>query len=114
MAFGKGAGILIYIVLMIAIPEENGKSYADDIKDNIKEKDKTKIKENLKNGADKIAKAAGANRQTTELLAGILIAIGVIFLLNNIAPTFFAWDKVWPLLIVVLGIAILVSGRKKN
>lgn len=114
MALGKGAGVLIYIVLMIAIPEEDGKSYADDIKSSIKAEDKAKIKEGIKKSTEKLVKATSSNQHTTELLAGLLIAIGGIFLLSNIAPAFFSWDKVWPLLLVFLGIAILASSRKKE
>lgn len=49
-----------------------------------------------------------------DLLAYVLIAFGILALLNNLVPAFFSFDRVWPLLLVFIGMAILLSSGKKG
>jgi len=42
----------------------------------------------------------------------ILIGIGVIFLLGNLLPAF-SFSSWWPLALVVVGVALLVSRLRK-
>ena len=43
------------------------------------------------------------------LLGLILIGLGSFFLLNMFMPAWFSWAKLWPLILIVLGIAIIVK-----
>jgi Domain of unknown function (DUF5668) len=52
------------------------------------------------------------------ILAFILIALGVIFLLDNLIPGFsFPWGTLWPVILIVIGIALVVGslvGRRRR
>ncbi len=44
------------------------------------------------------------------LLGGVLIAMGVLFLLNSLGALFWwRWDIFWPVVIIAVGVAILAS-----
>jgi len=113
LAISGGSGVIIYIILLIVIPEEEGDSYASHIKTNIDAKDKAKLKEDVKKMAIDVGRAA-QKKDSRELFAIILIALGAIFLIQNIWPTLFSFSRYWPLVFVVIGIAILFSGKKKE
>lgn len=52
--------------------------------------------------------------KTTTLFAGIaVIFIGVIFLVNNFIPISWVW-KLWPLILVVIGVVMIVNATKKG
>jgi len=40
----------------------------------------------------------------------ILIALGVLLLLNNIYPEVYRFSRVWPLILIVIGLAKLLEG----
>ena len=75
-----GIGLLAYIIAWIAIPQRKDEEEA-------------------------VEKKGGANKY----LPGIIfVIVGLVFLLNNILP-WFRLDIIWPLVLVVLGIAILLK-----
>ena len=97
-----GSGIVVYILMWILIPEE-GETRSKDTSENIKE------------GANKMAKEVQKvtrNGKNTRLLGGmIIIAVGIIFLIQEFFPF---WNlsirRLWPLIIVAIGVAILSKG----
>lgn len=113
MAVYAGSGVLIYIILWIVMPEENGDSYAENIKKNINENDKSKIKQEIKTAAQEIKKTAVRNSKSAETFAFLLIFCGIIFLMQNFLPAIFNFAKLWPLVFVALGIALLASSNKE-
>ena len=47
----------------------------------------------------------------------VLIALGVLFLLNNLYPDDFAFRRLWPVIVIVIGLAKIlenVMGRKER
>jgi hypothetical protein len=47
----------------------------------------------------------------------ILIVLGVLFLLNNLYPDIYPFSRVWPVILVVIGVAKVVESiarRKGN
>ena len=90
LALLNGLGVLLYIVGVIVMPEKES------------DKDKT-------NKAD--AKAKVINRDSGYLwMGGILIVIGLVFLLQNYIA-WFSIAKLWPVILIVGGIFILVKKR---
>lgn len=101
---GGGSGLLIYIILWIVTPlRKNGEAIIDN-KDNIKNfaeevGKKTKIM------AKEIKKDIKTSpRKSGAILGIILMALGVMILLEKIIPEVIRWDYVWP------GILIFVGG----
>ena len=82
-ALAGGASVLLYLVLWIAVPVGN-----------------TTATTSITHG--------------TEWTAGILIAVGALWLLANLgAFRFINWAVTWPLLIIVLGVALLYRGTQR-
>jgi phage shock protein C len=91
-----GIGILAYIIALIAIPLE------------------PKPEKNIEEvGSSENNKREKKNRKSVGGL--ILIGIGVIFLLHNF--NFFPWfdiEKLWPVILIVIGIAMLIRQSQKG
>lgn len=111
VVFG-GGGLLIYLIMWIAIPEEPLEFYQ-----NIEGTDSTANEhvteqENTPYGMD-IPKRKG---NQGALIGGlIMIAIGLIFLADRFLPRIHLGD-LWPLVIVIAGLALIFSsftGTKK-
>lgn len=104
-----GSGILIYIVLWIIIPRESyaGLSTDESIKANVDE---------MRERAHKFAEDARSHRRTNSrpLIGAILLFLGVLFLLSNFGYfAFFSLSRLWPIFLVLLGLAILMRGRRQ-
>jgi len=82
-----GVGIVLYIIGIFLIPEEGAK---DD-----KEKNKEK----------KIHRDGGW------IFGLIVLLVGIIFLLSNFV-WWFSWSKMWPLILILIGLIIIASGQK--
>jgi hypothetical protein len=99
-----GSGILLYIALWLIIPsKKDKKSYGSDlIKQNANEmKEKAiEISEGLKN-----SKTQGNSRYIIGL---IIIGVGIMFLFENLGIfPLFRFAKLWPLLIIAIGLLML-------
>ncbi|MDH4359036.1 MAG: PspC domain-containing protein [Candidatus Berkelbacteria bacterium] len=104
-AFG-GAGVLVYIILWILVPEEGEKIRPKDFGENIKE------------GANKMAqemKTSGDRRNNSRIIGGtIVVLIGAIFLLETLFPGWrMGFGRLWPLIIIAIGLAI-IFGRSRD
>lgn len=100
LALAGGSGILIYIIMFIIIPEEGEPP---------KPLDSKEYKENREKEIKNIAtKHSGQGK----LMAGVvLILLGIAFLTESYLPESFNFEKLWPLVLIVIGVAVLV--RKK-
>lgn len=101
-----GGGILIYIILWIAVPEEayNPFQYTD-YRVNPDEPMST-------NTAFEMPK----NKVNKSFIGGaVLIAFGTYFLLDefDIIPNWFSISKLWPLAFIGIGISILLKKSKE-
>ena len=98
--FFGGAGLLVYLILWIAIPEEG------------EDKRSREISANLKEGANKMAEEIKKNKHKAshnQIIGGLLIlTVGVIFLVNNFLPGF-GMGKLWPLFLIILAIGIITG-----
>ena len=101
-----GGGILLYIILWLIMPNESSISVIS--------------KESIGKNADEIKKRAqdfakdlrlNSTRANSRKLFGLIIIIlGIVFLFDNLGfLKFFNLAKLWPLLLVVIGIAILAK-----
>jgi len=93
--FSGGAGLLLYLVLWLIIPSRPGKKIAeeDTIKENVEE---------IKTRAEEIGQKQG--RQWFGIL---LLSLGVIFLLRNLGFFRIFVGRLWPIVLVFIGIIML-------
>ncbi len=110
-AFFGGGGVLIYLILWIALPEDYSQNIYEqnfsptDEKDNVVQQDS---QSNFKSDPPKYTpdfQQKGFDNGS--LIAGlILIGIGGIFLIVNYIPRIYFAD-LWPLILVIAGIALI-------
>jgi phage shock protein PspC (stress-responsive transcriptional regulator) len=107
--FLQGAGFLLYLLLWIVIPTQSKleKSSKETLRENAQE---------IKGKAEAWTAdlRAQARRQSTQLWLGIfVILLGVWLLLTNFGFfAFFHLEKFWPLLLILMGVAIL--NKREN
>ena len=109
-----GAGVLAYIVMWIIVPEAGQKSYAETIKNDIHDKkNDKKSKSETGEKISKEVKEAVAKRKNDGpyLIGAILIMLGLIFLAQNFF-SFINFTKLWPIILVVVGLGILLSSAE--
>jgi phage shock protein C len=115
-----GAGVLAYIILWIVVPQNPGEG--TEVKPGSKEAVNQFAKE-IKDKANEVASAfkneTKNEAQTDELKksrsfmpALILIGLGLVFLFGNFFP-WFAWHNLWPLILIVIGLAMIVNPKRK-
>jgi phage shock protein C len=110
-----GGGILLYLILWIAIPEEPFQFFQESSPaGEAKPADGTGTTEPIFTPA-----AYPVRRNNGALIVGlILISVGALFLIDRLLPNIhFRIHDFWPVIIVVAGIALIFSsfsGSKKN
>lgn len=102
----RGAGLLAYVIAWVVIPEKpTGSEYSSPYKDSSDDSKKKMNKERPypieKNKSDKRKK----------LLGMILIGIGTFFIIDFWLPHFY-WRRIWPILIIGLGILIIIKDKR--
>ena len=82
LAWGGGAGVLLYVIAWIAMPEDGNESRLVGV------------------GSAKAAPIAGI----------VLLAVGLVLLLDNVTP--WAGRLFWPAAVVAVGLVLLLGGRR--
>jgi phage shock protein PspC (stress-responsive transcriptional regulator) len=111
--FANGAGILIYILLWVIIPEEPlaaGKVHADKVSDTQPLNERVeKVANEVREKMNEFDKDQPSSRNTGGI---ILVLLGLFFLLGNL----FSFDflgRLWPLILIVIGIILLTRKSDK-
>lgn len=90
LVFAGGAGILLYGIGWIAIPEEPEPGVPGEP-----------------------AETAEAERTSGAVVLGLaFVVLGLFFLLDDLWPDFLSWKYTWPIALIAVGVAILVRGRR--
>lgn len=112
LALGNGAGVLLYIILWIIMPEEKGEVASQaTIQANINDigHQARAMGEDLRTGVH------NPNSQAALLIGGGLILFGVLLFMQNLNIPWLQWvsfNNLWPLVIVAAGIFLLVRRSK--
>ncbi len=116
--FINGIGLIAYIIGWIFIPQ-NPELLTEEEADKQKGKTGT-IKEKVENVASEIGKEIrgdtdkAGHRKNLALIGGlILICLGLLFLASNFFP-WFGFVKLWPFVLIILGVVILAGGFQKR
>ncbi|WP_019849731.1 PspC domain-containing protein [Desulfitobacterium sp. PCE1] len=109
--FMGGVGFFLYIIAWVVIPVNpgyrSGVSYhsSGNVVDEMKES-----VQDIGNSAQSFAqdlRAANPSQRKRYIGIGLMI-LGVIFLLDQWFPYVFNWGKMWPLILIVIGIGIIL------
>lgn len=119
--FAGGVGFLAYLAAWVIIPvnpadqdvhqenqhQENSKRNIEDVVTGMASDVEVAVKgfgrpENQEN-----------HENRTKFAGGILVILGAIFLLERAFPYWFDMSKMWPLLLIVIGLAIIWRGGRK-
>jgi phage shock protein C len=105
----NGFGLLVYLILWIIMPEAGHEdaTTSQTIESNIEE-----VAGKAEEFAQSVGSAVrgGPNRQAGIVVGAALIVLGVVFLLDTLH--IFAWldfHQLWPLILIIGGLALLVS-----
>ena len=123
MALTGGIGILAYLILAIILPEEGSERLAEH---NALQRNLESLRANANEMAgdlrasfssrteDDMDLDGTARQRRTQQLGGLLlIAVGLIFIAGNLGWfAWFDWGTFWPLILILLGLAILL-GRDR-
>ena len=123
-----GAGLLAYIILAIVLPEEGRdeaaratlEEHAEDLANAGQQlgdeltASGQRLREDLRGWSDYRSPEDTARRQRSRQLGGmILIGLGALFLLGNMGIfAWVSWDKLWPAVLIVIGLALLLRQRR--
>ena len=87
-------GFWLYIILWIVLPERS--------------------QQPTTNSQQPIANSQQSESKVKSIFAGaFVILIGLLFLVNNFIPINWMW-KLWPLILVAIGVVMIVTASKKN
>jgi phage shock protein C len=88
LVFAGGAGLLLYLIGWIAIPEEPDRV------------------------AGEPAESVPHERTSDAVALGfVFVAIGAFFLVDEIWPDFLSWEYIWPVALIAIGLAILLRRK---
>jgi len=114
-------GIWAYIILAIVVPlEESGTTEPREaIKENLAEMKATagelgrEVRSTLAGGGASSEEVIKMRGHHYNIVGGILILLGVIFLLGTLNIFWwFHWSTLWPLVLVAIGVLIILSARR--
>jgi phage shock protein C len=103
-----GAGILIYLILWIVVPEEG---------ENTGWNDSTYSSRIGSMRDDLIDATRKPNPNAIRYIGGAIIAAGLLLLLQNLDIPWLWWlqkDLIWPLILVAGGVLLLVKAFRKD
>jgi phage shock protein PspC (stress-responsive transcriptional regulator) len=107
LTFASGIGILLYLILMILMPSENNGS--DQPSSEV-------IQNNLERLGGDVSSGVGKMRQHPQgptIAAGLLILLGIYFLLENVGWLYWLnGNWFWPLAIISLGLYLLIKRNR--
>lgn len=116
-AFAGGVGFLAYLAAWVIVPvnpaEQGGQ--IDRHSRNIGEVNGMVSDPNgisLQKGHEKPEMQENHGNRS-KMAGGILVALGAYFLLERFFPYWFDMGKMWPLLLIVIGLAIIYRGGRK-
>jgi phage shock protein PspC (stress-responsive transcriptional regulator) len=108
LALSGGSGILIYLILWLVVPKEEGVEKEVDREEKIKE-----FANEIKGKAKSMAKEIKMDTKIEKvgkkfnILGIILIMVGIVAIWNQISPITIQWNYFWPGMLILIGILVL-------
>jgi phage shock protein C len=122
LALGGGTGILLYIILAVIIPLEPGEGVSGIKKEKL-EGLAREVQSRVKELAHEIKESIPEKKEASEekrrdgrgrnILGLIIVAFGLILLIENIIPVrIFRADIFWPIVVVAVGLYLVFRSEK--
>ncbi len=112
LAIFGGGGILAYIILWIILPEEPYYTNFSGSSSKINTDGESETAKDEHEGSNVYPETVKSPSHNAQVIGGIiLIGLGVIFLMNSLIPRFNFADF-WPLILIIVGVAILRPAFK--
>jgi len=114
LAFGSGVGIPIYIVLWIVIPPED-RPVAGTMEETIQANAQEIASRAQEMGHELRAAARNPNPAAAMFFGLALVGVGIVLTLENLRIPWLWWfkfDVLWPVLLILVGVALVVSRLK--
>jgi hypothetical protein len=89
LVFAGGAGVLLYGVCWLVIPEE-----PEDLPGEARPPSLT------------------AERSGAVVLGLVFVVLGAFFLMDEIWPDFLSWQYIWPVALIAVGLAVLLRAKR--
>lgn len=100
---GFGSGFLMYVILWIVLPERTQNF-----------QDESNVNDAYYAPEDNANFAKGGKLKKENVIGGlVLITLGIIFLADEFIP-WISFQKLWPLILISIGIGMLYTNSKKN
>lgn len=118
VALFGGVGFFIYLAGWAIIPEDPNGEAGHAVNYNYK----FEVGEAAKGMVSDVKEATqglgrnenqGNNENRSKMAGGILVILGLFFLLERVLPYWFDMSKMWPVLLIVIGLAIILRGGRK-
>lgn len=117
VAMFAGVGFLAYLAGWIIIPmdpndrpcvapKSHEGDFSDEIRANVQDM-RTDIQDAARNFRHQVHPG-----QSSKLAGIILIFFGLLFFLDRWFPLWFSFDKMWPLVLIVIGLVIIFRGEQ--
>jgi len=123
LAFTGGGGVFIYLLMWIFVPKEeiafqapNNTSQNQNTEENTSSHPHDESQANEENNTYNMANenAPTTSKKNGNLLGGsILIIVGMFFLADDFFP-WFNWEYLWPVALIIVGLAIIKINYEKK
>ena len=100
-------GFWLYIILWIVLPE-NGQQTIDDSQQPFGQSQS----QSQSPQSESVSVSKSESKVKSIFAGAFIILIGLLFLVNNFIPINWVW-KLWPLILVAIGIVMIVTASKK-
>ena len=107
LTLASGLGVLIYLMLALVMPAEAsvGESTAQVVRDNLREMGKV-ARAAGREMATALRQAGAAGRRRKALGVGLALVGAALLLVNAGVLTWIQWRLLWPLVLVLVGVAL--------
>lgn len=102
--FAGGVGFLAYFIAWIIIPVNPG--------ERVQTRDVGEVGIPLLEKHEKQERSE-SHENRSKIAGGILVTLGVLFLLERFLPYWFDMSKMWPVLLILIGLGIIYRGGRK-
>ena len=103
-------GFWLYIILWIVLPVEGQQTTVNSQQSTVNGQQSTVNSQQSVSESESVSKPES---KVKSIFAGsFVILIGLLFLVNNFIPINWVW-KLWPLILVAIGVVMIVTASKK-